>query len=76
MEYKYSREYLLGTGVGLQDVDHLKTSEYFNKESQRYLSGEITLEEFGQLIDDYYKHKPNIDETLLRLIRFLLKLAN
>ena len=75
MENKYSREYLLGTGVGLQDVDHLKTSEYFNKESQRYLSGEITLEEFGQLIDEYYKHKPDIDENALEADKVSIKIS-
>ena len=56
MESKYTRSYLLNTGIGLQDVDHLKTSEYFNKESNRYLKGEISLEDFGEIIDSYYKN--------------------
>lgn len=75
MENKYTREYLLGTGVGLQDVDHLKTSEYFNKESQRYISGEISLEEFGKLIKEYYKNKPNINENELEADNVSIKIG-
>ena len=75
MENKYTREYLLGTGVGLQDVDHLKTSEYFNKESRRYISGEISLEEFGKLIKEYYKNKPNINENELEADNVSIKIG-
>ena len=75
MENKYTREYLLGTGVGLQDVDHLKTSEYFNKESQRYISGEISLEEFGKLIKEYYKKKHDINEDELEADNVSIKIG-
>lgn len=61
MENSYSRKYLLETAVGLQDVDHLKTSEYFNEQSNRYLSGEISFDELDKIITSYYKNKPDIN---------------
>ena len=45
MENKYSNKYLVETGIGLQDVDGLKNSSYFVNESERYIRGEITLDE-------------------------------
>ena len=75
MENKYTREYLLGTGVGLQDVDHLKTSEYFNEESQKYLSGDISLQEFKKLIDSYYKSKPDIDDSALEADKVSIRIS-
>lgn len=61
MKNNYSREYLLSTAVGLQDVDHLKTSEYFNEQSKRYLSGELDFDELDKIITSYYKNKPDIN---------------
>lgn len=34
MENKYTNRYVLETGIGLQDVDHLKNSSYFMQESE------------------------------------------
>lgn len=62
MEKKYSNNYLIGTGIGLQDVDHLENSKYFLNESQRYIKGEISLEELEETITSYYKNKPDADE--------------
>ena len=75
MESKYTRSYLLNTGIGLQDVDHLKTSEYFNKESNRYLKGEISLEDFGEIIDSYYKNKPDVDEENLEADKVSIRIG-
>ena len=59
MKKKYSNKYLIGTGIGLQDVDHLENSEYFLQQSERYISGEISLDELKERIDNYYKNKPD-----------------
>ena len=58
MNKKYSNKYLISTGIGLQDVDHLKNSEYFLQESEKYISGEISLNELKEKIANYYKNKP------------------
>ena len=59
MENKYSNKYLIETGMGLQDVDGLKNSPYFIQESERYIRGEISLEELDDIISSYYKNKPD-----------------
>ena len=58
MENKYSNKYLIETGMGLQDVDGLKNSSYFISETERYIKGEITLDELEQIISSYYEKKP------------------
>lgn len=58
MKKKYSNKYLISTGIGLQDVDHLENSEYFLQESEKYISGEISLNELKEKIANYYKNKP------------------
>lgn len=62
MENKYSNRYVLETGIGLQDVDHLKNSSYFMQESERYLKGEISLDELDDIVSSYYKNKPAVGE--------------
>ena len=42
----------------MQDVDHLENSEYFLQESEKYISGEISLNELKEKITNYYKNKP------------------
>lgn len=62
MENKYSNKYLIGTGMGLQDVDGLKNSSYFKQEAERYIKGEITLDELEQLINSHYQNRPDADQ--------------
>lgn len=62
MKEKYSKKYLLETGIGLQDVDGLKNSSYFLKESERYIKGEISLDELDDIITSYYENKPDIED--------------
>ena len=62
MENKYSKKYIIETGMGLQDVDHLKNSSFFVNEAKRYVKGEISLEELETIVDSYYKNKPNEEE--------------
>lgn len=63
MKNKYSNKYLIETGIGLQDVDKLKNSSYFLNESNRYIKGEISIDELDEIINSYYKNKPSIDRS-------------
>ncbi len=51
-------KYVIETGIGLQDVDQLKISSYFLNETNRYIKGEISLEELDSIIISYYESKP------------------
>ena len=62
MKSKYSNKYILETGIGLQDVDKLKNSNYFLCESEKYIKGEISLEELDATINSYYAHKAGEEE--------------
>lgn len=54
----YSKNrYIIETGIGLQDVDKLKNSTYFLNEANRYIEGEISLEELDSIVSSYYKNK-------------------
>lgn len=55
-------KYLIETGIGLQDVDGLKNSSYFLSQADKYINGEISLEELNQIINSYYENKPSEDE--------------
>lgn len=62
MENKYSNKYLIETGIGLQDVDRLKNSTYFLSQADRYVKGEISLDELDKIISSYYENKSSEDE--------------
>ncbi len=62
MENKYSNEYLIETGIGLQDVDGLKNSSYFLSQADKYINGEISLDELDKIVNSYYENKPGEDE--------------
>ena len=62
MENKYSNKYLIETGIGLQDVDGLKNSAYFLSQAERYVKGEISLDELDKIISSYYENKPSEDK--------------
>ena len=65
MENKYSNKYLIETGIGLQDVDGLKNSTYFLSQADRYVKGEISLDELDKIISSYYENKPIEDERTI-----------
>lgn len=46
------------TAIGLRQVDGLTTSDCLNETARRNIEGEITLEDAGRLIAEYYKSKP------------------
>lgn len=58
--YKYLK-YIIDTASGLQKVDGLETSSYFKKASEKYLKEECSIDELYQLIESYYKAKPDSD---------------
>ena len=62
MKNKYSKKYIIETGIGLQDVDKLENSSYFLNETNRYIKGEISLNELDQIISSYYKNKPSSED--------------
>ena len=60
---KVSRGYARSTGIVIQAVDGLKTSEYLIHTAIRNIEGKITLEEAKNLIDTYYEEKPEDPEN-------------
>ena len=62
MPKKYTNKYIINTGSGLQDVDGISNSPYFINQSQRYIKGEISLDELDKIINSYYKTKPKTKE--------------
>ena len=75
MENKYSNRYVLETGIGLQDVDHLKNSSYFIQESERYLKGEISLEELDRIVASYYANKPSGEDRSEEADKISIRIA-
>ncbi len=65
MENKYSNKYLIETGIGLQDVDGLKNSPYFLSQADKYINGEISLEQLDNLITAYYENKQGENERTI-----------
>lgn len=75
MKNKYSNKYVIETGIGLQDVDNLKNSSYFIKESERYIKGEISLEELDEIITSYYETKPSESERSEEADKIAIRIA-
>ena len=75
MESKYSNKYVIETGIGLQDVDGLKNSSYFLNESNRYIKGEISLDELDDIIHSYYRSKPEEGERSEEADKIAVRIA-
>jgi fido (protein-threonine AMPylation protein) len=56
------RSYLWKTAIGLQKVDDLVPSEYLISTANANISGEITLDEAGRRIKEYYESKPAVTD--------------
>lgn len=54
---KREAAYAWSTAIGLQAVDGLTTSAYLNELARRNIEGEITIDEVGRLLDNYYESK-------------------
>lgn len=75
MENKYSNKYVIETGIGLQDVDGLKNSSYFLHESNRYIKGEISLDELDEIVHSYYRNKPEEGERSEEADKIAVRIA-
>ena len=75
MENDYSKKYILETGIGLQDIDRLKNSSYFVKQSERYLKGEISLDELDNIIASYYESKPTTEDRSEEADKISIRIA-
>ena len=75
MDNKYTNRYVLETGIGLQDVDRLKNSSFFVKESERYLRGEISLDELDDIVNSYYKSKPSVGDRSEEADKISIRIA-
>ena len=54
---KRESAYAWSTAIGLQAVDGLRTSAYLNELARRNIEGEISIDEVGRLLDNYYESK-------------------
>jgi len=68
-------KYIIETGIGLQDVDNLKNSSYFLNETNRYIKGEISLEELDLIISSYYKSKPDDENRTEEADKIAIRIA-
>ena len=75
MENSYKNRYILETGIGLQDVDHLKNSLYFLQESEKYLKGEISLDELDNIVNSYYENKPAVGDRSEEADKISIRIA-
>ena len=55
---KREKSYAWQTGIGLQAVDGLKTSDYLLHTAVRNIEGEITFQEANALLQSYYEEHP------------------
>lgn len=58
---KREKSYAWRTGIGLQAVDGLKTSDYLLHTAVRNIEGEITFQEANALLQSYYEAHPSSD---------------
>lgn len=56
---KASKGYVWSTAIGLQAVDGLEPSKYLIDTAIKNIEGKITIKEAQNIIDDYYKEKPD-----------------
>jgi len=70
-----NNKYIIETAIGLQDVDQLKNSSYFLNETNRYIKGEISLEELDAIISSYYKSKPDIEDRVEEADKISIRIA-
>ncbi len=54
---KRERAKLWRTSIGLQDVDNLRVSNFLIETARKHIEGEISMDEVGRSIDEYYKKK-------------------
>lgn len=60
---KREKGYVWHTAIGLQAVDGLKTSKYLIDTAIQSIEGNITIDEAGELLNNYYKENPKQNEN-------------
>ena len=70
-----NNKYFIETGIGLQDVDKLENSSYFLNETNRYINGEISLEELDSIISSYYKNRTDTDKRTEEADKVSIRIA-
>ena len=60
---KREKGYVWHTAIGLQAVDGLKTSKYLIDTAIQSIEGNITIDEAGDLLNNYYKENPKQNEN-------------
>ena len=50
------------TAIGLQDVDGLKNSSYFLSQADKYINGELSLDELDKIINSYKEFLQNVND--------------
>lgn len=70
-----NNRYIIETGIGLQDVDRLKNSSNFLNETNRYIKGEISLEELDEITSSYYKSKPDTENRTEEADKIAIRIA-
>ena len=63
------------TAIGLQAVDGLQTSDYLLDVARQHIEGDITIDEAGQHLREYYKARDARLETDERQEEYQQKLA-
>lgn len=75
MKKTINNKYIIETGIGLQDVDQLENSSYFLNETNKYINGEISLEELDSIISSYYKRKPDVETRTEEADKISIRIA-
>ena len=68
-------KYFIETGIGLQDVDQLNNSTYFLNEANRYINGEISLDELDNIVSAYYANKSSIGDRTEEADKISVRIA-
>ena len=68
-------KYFIETGIGLQDVDQLSNSTYFLNEANRYINGEISLDELDNIVSAYYVNKSSIGDRTEEADKISIRIA-
>ncbi len=69
---------ILNTAIGLQDVDHLKTSSFFNEKAKHFLKDKISFDDFKKAINDFSNNNDEntyyeeADKVSIRIAELLL----
>lgn len=74
---KRERAKLWRTSIGLQDVDNLRVSNFLIETARKHIEGEISMDEVGRSIDEYYKRSNiNYRIALLKTMQLVYKKMN